>query len=50
LRKLSLPTADDDHYLAVAESLDTEFWTADKGMAHAVRTKLGYVHLVGSDD
>jgi len=43
--KLSLPAAYDAHYLAVAEWLGGEFWTADKRLARTVHASLPWVHL-----
>lgn len=43
--RFSLPATYDAHYLALAEELDCEFWTADRRLAHAVRDELGWVHL-----
>lgn len=45
--KFSLPTAHDAHYLALAELLAGEFWTADGRLARAVQSSLPWVHLVG---
>jgi predicted nucleic acid-binding protein len=44
--RLSLPAAYDAHYLALAEWLGGEFWTADKRLAQAVQASLPWVHLV----
>ena len=44
--RFSLPAAYDAHYLALAELLDGEFWTADGGLARAVQSSLPWVHLV----
>ena len=41
------PAAYDAHYLALAERLGAEFWTADKRLANAVRPHLPWVHLLG---
>ena len=41
---LVLPATYDAHYLALAEALDAEFWTADKRLVHAVRETLPWVH------
>ncbi len=46
-RTLSLPTTDDAHYLALAERLDAEFWTADARLAQAVQDRLPRVHVLG---
>ena len=45
-RRFALPAAYDAHYLALAELLDGEFWTADARLARAVRADLPCVHLV----
>ena len=44
--RFSLPAAYDAHYLALAELLEGEFWTADEGLARAVGASLPWVHLV----
>jgi predicted nucleic acid-binding protein len=44
--RFGLPAAYDAHYLALAELLEGEFWTADKGLARTVRQSLTWVHLV----
>jgi predicted nucleic acid-binding protein len=44
--RFSLPAAYDAHYLALAEWLGGEFWTADRRLARAVQTTLPWVHLV----
>ena len=44
--RFSLPAAYDAHYLALAEWLGGEFWTADRRLAQAVQTALPWVHLV----
>jgi predicted nucleic acid-binding protein len=44
--RFSLPAAYDAHYLALAELLEGEFWTADGGLARAVQSSLPWVHLV----
>jgi predicted nucleic acid-binding protein len=45
-RRFSLPAAYDAHYLALAEQLGAEFWTADHRLARAVQPVLPWVHLV----
>lgn len=45
--QLALPTAYDSQYLALAEQLGIEFWTADQRLANTVRAALPWVHLVG---
>jgi predicted nucleic acid-binding protein len=44
--KCSLPSAYDAHYLALAELLEGEFWTADGRLARTVQSSLPWVHLV----
>ena len=44
--RLSLPAAYDAHYLALAERLDGEFWTADQTLARIVRRVFSWVHVV----
>jgi predicted nucleic acid-binding protein len=44
--KLSLSAAYDAHYLALAEYLGSEFWTADRQLARRVQASLPWVHLV----
>ena len=46
--KLSLPAAYDAHYLALAEWLGAEFWTADMRLARAVRDQLPWVRVLES--
>jgi predicted nucleic acid-binding protein len=45
-KRFSLPAAYDAHYLALAELLEGEFWTADGELARAVQAALPWVHLV----
>jgi len=45
-RRFSLPAAYDAHYLALAEQLGAEFWTADGPLARTVQPALPWVHLV----
>jgi predicted nucleic acid-binding protein len=44
---LRLPATYDAHYLALAEQLSAEFWTADRRLFQAVRATFYWVHLVG---
>jgi len=44
--KFSLPAVYDAHYLALAELLEGEFWTADGRLARTVQSSLPWVHLV----
>jgi predicted nucleic acid-binding protein len=41
------PTAYDAQYLAVAERLGCDFWTADERLYNAVNTQLAWVHWLG---
>jgi predicted nucleic acid-binding protein len=41
------PTAYDAQYLAVAERLNCEFWTADEKLFNAVQQSLNWVKWVG---
>ena len=45
--RFPLPAAYDAHYLALADKLGAEFWTADRRLANTVRPHLPWVHLVG---
>ena len=42
------PTAYDSQYLAVAERLGCEFWTADEKLFNAVKDSLSWVRWLGS--
>jgi len=44
--ELSLSATYDAHYLALAQVLNAELWTADKRLAHAVQDQPFDVHLV----
>jgi predicted nucleic acid-binding protein len=45
-KRLQRPAAYDTHYLALAEILGCEFWTADKRLSNAVRDELPWIrHL-----
>lgn len=46
-RTFSLPAACDAHYLALAERLGAEFWTADARLAQVVQDRLPWVHRLG---
>ena len=46
--RFNLSAAYDAHYLALADYLGVEFWTADKKLANPVRHALHWVHLVQS--
>jgi predicted nucleic acid-binding protein len=43
----SLPTAYDAHYLALAETLGCELWTADRRLVNALRGALPWVRWLG---
>ena len=43
--RFDLPAAYDGHYLALAERLDAEFWTADRRLAQAVQEEMPWVRL-----
>lgn len=45
-RQLTLPATYDAHYLALAQRLGAEFWTADRRLVQAVQATLPWVHLV----
>jgi predicted nucleic acid-binding protein len=47
--RFDLPAAYDGHYLALAERLGAEFWTADRRLVEAVQAALPWVHLVERD-
>ncbi len=46
-RTFAFPAAYDAHYLALAERLNAEFWTADARLTHAVQNRLPWVRLLG---
>jgi len=46
--QLNRPTAYDSQYLAVAERLDCEFWTADQKLFNAVSGSLSWVKWIGN--
>lgn len=46
--QLSRPTAYDAQYLALAERLDCEFWTADKKLYNAAAPQISNVRWLGS--
>jgi predicted nucleic acid-binding protein len=45
-RNLRLPATYDAHYLALAQRLECEFWTADRRLVNSVQTTLPWVNLV----
>jgi len=48
--RLSLLATYDAHYLALAERLGAELWTADRRLAQAVQAALPWVHLAESSE
>jgi predicted nucleic acid-binding protein len=44
--RLSLPAAYDAHYLALADWMGAEFWTADRRLARAVEDELPWVRVL----
>jgi predicted nucleic acid-binding protein len=46
-QRFNRPQAYDSHYLALAELLGIELWTADKRLHNAVKDELAYVRLLG---
>ena len=49
-RQLSLPAAYDAHYLALAEWLGGEYWTADGRLFRAAQPSFPWVHLAETDE
>jgi predicted nucleic acid-binding protein len=45
--QLNRPATYDAHYLALAEYLGCEFWTADERLVNAVQSRLPWVRWVG---
>lgn len=46
-RHLGLPASYDAHYLALADHLGAELWTADRRLANSVQPHLPWVQFVG---
>jgi predicted nucleic acid-binding protein len=46
--QLALPAAYDAHYVALAEALKCDLWTADERLFRAVRAEFPYVRLLRS--
>ena len=44
--QFALPAAYDAHYLALAQRLDADFWTADRRLFNAVHEALPWVYLL----
>lgn len=47
-RAFSLPATYDAHYLALAERLGAEFWTADARLARTIQDRLPWVYILGT--
>lgn len=47
-QRLGLRSTYDAHYLAVAEELDCEFWTADERLYNSVRDRFPLIRWVGA--
>ena len=47
-KKLNQPKVYDSYYLALAELLDCEFWTADERLFNSVRQQLPWVKWLGN--
>ena len=45
--RFNRPTAYDAKYLALAEMMNCEFWTADERLFNAVRDELSWVRWLG---
>lgn len=45
--RFNLPAAYDAHYLALADRLGVEFWTADRRLANTVASALPWVRFAG---
>jgi len=48
--RFNRPAAYDAHYLALAEIMGCEFWTADERLANAVQDELPWVRWLGDYD
>ncbi|MBC7264069.1 MAG: type II toxin-antitoxin system VapC family toxin [Chloroflexi bacterium] len=48
--RLNRPAAYDAYYLALAEMMGAEFWTADEKLYNAVRDEFPHIHWVGTAD
>jgi predicted nucleic acid-binding protein len=46
-KKFERPNAYDSHYLALAENLQREFWTADERLFNTLRAELVWVKFLG---
>jgi predicted nucleic acid-binding protein len=47
-RRLGLRSTYDAHYLALADDLDCEFWTADERLYNAVRERFPLIRWLGA--
>ncbi len=47
-RRLGLHSTYDAHYLAIADDLDCEFWTADERLYNAVRERFPLIRWLGA--
>jgi predicted nucleic acid-binding protein len=45
--RFNRPATYDAHYLALAEMMDCEFWTADERLFNAVRDELSWARWLG---
>ena len=48
--RFNRPAAYDAHYLALAEMMNCEFWTADERLFNTVRDELSWVRWLGAFD
>jgi predicted nucleic acid-binding protein len=48
--RFGLPAAYDAHYLALAEQLDCQLWTADRRLVRAVASAMPLVRFIGEYD
>jgi predicted nucleic acid-binding protein len=46
--ELDIASAYDAHYLALAEELDCELWTADSRLYNAVRDRFPRIRMLGT--
>ena len=47
--RFNRPAAYDAHYLALAEMMNCEFWTADRRLFNVVKDELPWVHWLGKE-
>lgn len=47
-QRLLLPATYDAHYLALAERLDAELWTADRRLVEATQSRLPWIRLLAA--